>query len=137
MAAVNPNIPSSPNLDTTVTAYQIPLSAVALWPTPNYEHPERRFGMGPFAFFMQILTTIVLAGRIWARVTRRAGSLGGDDILIMMAWVFGTAFTVTSIYAVVEGGFDRHVWDIPQTLVSRAGFVRPSFFLTLTATRGK
>lgn len=64
MAVLNPNILLSPSLDTTVTAYQIPLSAVALWPPSNYEHPERRFGLGPFAFFMQVLTTIVLTGRI-------------------------------------------------------------------------
>lgn len=123
MAAINLNIPSSATLDTTVTAFKIPLSAIALWPTPNYEHPERRFGLAPFSFFMQVLTTVVLAGRIWARITRRAGTFGGDDVLIILAWLFGTAFTAVSIYGVVDGGFDRHVFDMPQTLVAQGGFV--------------
>ncbi|KAE9989461.1 hypothetical protein EG327_002653 [Venturia inaequalis] len=122
MEVPNPNIPASPDLQTTVTAYQIPLSAIALWPPANYEHPERRFGLAPFAFFMQILTTVVLAGRIWARLTRRAGTFGADDVLIIFAWLFGTAFTAVSIYGIVDGGFDRHVWDVEQSLVVQAGF---------------
>lgn len=72
---------------------------------------------------MQVLTTVVLAGRIWARITRRAGTFGGDDVLIILAWLFGTAFTAVSIYGVVDGGFDRHVFDMPQTLVAQGGFV--------------
>jgi hypothetical protein len=124
----NPNIQTSPalSLDTTVTAYQIPLSAIALWPTPNLVNPERRFGLAPFAFFMQILMTVVLAGRIWARVTRRAGRFGADDLIIIIAWAFGTAFTVLSISGVVDAGFDRHVWDVPSELVVKGGFVRPN-----------
>lgn len=123
MAKPNPNIPLSASLDTTVTSYEIPLSAIALWPTPNYEHSERRFGLAPFSFFLQCLTTVILAGRIWARITRRAGTFGGDDVLIILAWVFGTAFTAVSIWGVVDGEFSRHIWDIPQTLVAQGAFV--------------
>ncbi|TID27703.1 hypothetical protein E2P81_ATG00460 [Venturia nashicola] len=118
----NTNIPSPVNLDTTLTSYKIPLSAIALWPPANHEHPERRFGLAPFAFFMQFLTTVVLAGRIWARITRRAGSFGGDDVLIILAWSFGTAFTVASIYGVIDGGYDRHIWDIELSSIVQAGF---------------
>jgi hypothetical protein len=130
MAIPNPNIPLPANLDMTVTAYNIPLSAIALWPPPNYTNPEQRFGLAPFAFFLEILTTLVLAGRIWARLTRRAGTFGADDVLVILAWMFGTAFTALSISGVIDGGFDRHVWDVPQTLVAQGGFV--SFFSTIT-----
>jgi hypothetical protein len=133
MATPDPNDPLTANLDTTVTAYKIPLSAIALWPSPNFAHPERRFGLAPFAFFLGILTTLVLAGRIWARLTRRAGIFGADDVLIILAWMFGTAFTILSIYGVVDGGFDRHVWDVPQALIVQGGFVR-SFWTTVTSS---
>ncbi|QDS72812.1 hypothetical protein FKW77_006640 [Venturia effusa] len=135
MATVNPNIILAANLNTTFTAYQIPLGVIATWPPPDYEHPERRFGVGPFAFFMQVLTTVVVAGRIWARITRRAGTFGGDDALVIMAWIFGTAFTVISIYGLVHAGFDRHVWDIPQALHPQAALIAwgaEGLFLTST-----
>jgi hypothetical protein len=131
MATPNPNTSLTANLDTTVTAYKIPLSAIALWPPPNFEHPERRFGLAPFAFFMEILATLVLAGRIWARLTRRASTFGADDVLIILAWISGTAFTILGIYGVVDAGFDRHVWDVPRSKVAQGGFVR-SFWIIMT-----
>jgi hypothetical protein len=118
-------VPVEPvTLDTTVTAYKIPLSAIALWPTPNLTNPERRFGLAPYAFCLEILTTITLSARVYARLTGKAGKFGADDILIVGAWLFGSAFTALNIYGVTEAGFDRHVWDVPFSLVAAGGFVR-------------
>lgn len=75
------------NLNSTFTAYKIPLSAIITWPASNLEDPERRFWVVPYAFCLQVLTSAALSGRIWARLTRQAGSFGADDALILAAWV--------------------------------------------------
>ena len=124
--ATNLTIVQPVTLDTTLTAYKIPLSAIALWPTPNFINPERRFGLAPYAFCLEIFTTITLGARIYARLTGKAGQFGADDVLIVGAWIFGTAFTALNIYGVTETGFDRHVWDVPFSLVAAGGFVRTS-----------
>lgn len=85
-------------LDITLTAYEIPLSAVAQWPPANYSNPERRFWFATYAFCLQILTTLCVSVRIWVRITKQAGTFGADDVLIIGAWLFGTAFTISSIY---------------------------------------
>jgi hypothetical protein len=139
MATFNSNKPVTP--DTTLTAYEIPLSAIAQWPLPNYTNPERRHWFAAFAFCVQVVTTLCVSARIWARITRQAGSFGTDDVLIIGAWIFGTSFTGASIYGelklnhcklgrpniestgVTAAGFDRHVWDVPFSLVVTGGFV--------------
>jgi hypothetical protein len=85
-------------LNTTLTAYKIPLSAIALWPAPNLVNPERRHWLIPFAFCLEVLTTLTLTARLWTRVTRQAGAFGGDDALIIAAWVFGSIFTALTIF---------------------------------------
>jgi hypothetical protein len=74
-------------MNTTLTAYKIPLSAIALWPPMNLVNPERRHWFAPLAFSLQILASLAVAGRIYGRITRKAGSFGADDVLIIVAWV--------------------------------------------------
>jgi hypothetical protein len=40
-----------------------------------------------FAFCLHVLTTLVVAARIYTRATGRAGKLGLDDGLVIIAWV--------------------------------------------------
>jgi hypothetical protein len=80
------NMPLTP--ETTFTSYNVPLSAILLWPPRNLDDPERRHGAVPFAFFLQIFTTLAVAGRIYGRITRKAGNFGADDVLIIVAWVY-------------------------------------------------
>jgi len=75
------------NEDITLTAYKIPLSVIEEWPTPNYVDPQRRIWVAPFSIVLLGLTTLVIAARIYARVTRAAGAFGLDDSLIIFAWV--------------------------------------------------
>jgi hypothetical protein len=85
-------------LNTTLTAYKIPLSAIALWPAQNLVNPERRHWLVPFAFCLQIFTTLTVTTRLWTRITRQAGAFGGDDALIIAAWVVATLFTSLAAY---------------------------------------
>jgi len=71
----------------TLTAYKIPLSVIEEWPTPNYVDPQRRIWVAPMSIVLLGLTTMVIAARIYARVTRAAGAFGLDDVLILFAWV--------------------------------------------------
>jgi hypothetical protein len=73
--------------DTTITSYNIPLSAIELWPPMNLVDPVRRHWLVPFAFFLQVVTTLAVTGRLYARITRKAGNFGADDVLIIVAWV--------------------------------------------------
>lgn len=47
---------------------------------------------------------------------RRAGTFGGNNVLIILAWVFGTAFTAVSIGGLLMGslvdifGIHRNLW---------------------------
>lgn len=70
-----------------LTAYKIPLSVIAEWPAPNYVNPTKRFWAAPFSIVLAVLSTLVIAARIYARITRTAGAFGLDDTLIIFAWV--------------------------------------------------
>ncbi|KAF2419045.1 hypothetical protein EJ08DRAFT_44725 [Tothia fuscella] len=123
------------SLDTSLTSYKIPISAIALWPAPNFENPVRRHWLNPIAFCLFLFTTLVLGARLWARITRQAGAFGGDDVFIIFAWIAGALFTALALYAITWGGFDRHVWDIPSNQAVSTGFVAWSaeaLFLTST-----
>jgi hypothetical protein len=73
--------------DITLTAYKIPISVIASWPPPNYEHPTRRYWAAPFSIVLCVISTLVVAARVYARITRTAGAFGLDDVLIIFAWV--------------------------------------------------
>ena len=67
--------------------YRVPLSTVLEWPQANTIDPESRHWFIPYASVLEILSTLVLAARLWTRVGRTGGGLGRDDILIVLAWV--------------------------------------------------
>lgn len=74
-------------LDTTFTAYKVPLSAVVKWPAGNFTHPERRQWLTPYSITLYVLATLVIGARLWARMNRQAGGFGWDDLLILLSWV--------------------------------------------------
>ncbi|KAK0894169.1 hypothetical protein LTR02_012432 [Friedmanniomyces endolithicus] len=59
--------------------------------------------------------TLMIALRLWLRLTKQAGALGLDDALIVGAWLAGTMFTVDCFVAARDFHIGRHVWDIPLT----------------------
>ena len=71
----------------TFTIYRIPFSIVAEWPSPNTVDPERRHWFIPYASVLEVVSTLVLAVRLWTRGGKRGGGLGPDDLLIILAWV--------------------------------------------------
>lgn len=70
-----------------MTAYAISPSEIAQWPPPNYVDPQRRIWVAPFGITLLCITTVVIAVRLYARITRMAGGFGLDDGLIILAWV--------------------------------------------------
>ena len=70
-----------------VTAFKIPISVAASWPSPNYTNPERRTWLLPYSVALQTFVTIVLLVRLWVRFTKQAGKIGPDDVLIVLSWV--------------------------------------------------
>lgn len=98
MSFVNNDPNVAITLNTTVTSYRIPLSAIASWPPRDLVNPITRNWLVPFAYCLQILTTAAVIGRLWARATKRAGAFGADDSLIIVAWAFGVVFTGVAIY---------------------------------------
>ena len=70
-----------------MTAYAISPSEIAQWPPPNYVDPQRRIWVAPFGIILLCITTVVIAVRLYARITRMAGGFGLDDSLIILAWV--------------------------------------------------
>ncbi|KAI1844564.1 hypothetical protein JX265_001549 [Neoarthrinium moseri] len=95
-----------------------PLSVLATWPRPNYNHPETRGPAGKvLAVALTTLVTLILAIRIY---TRRAisKSFGLDDILIVAAYIPALTFAICGIFAEVSFGWDRHIWDVRYELLS-------------------
>lgn len=70
-----------------MSAYGISPSEIAKWPSPNYVNPQRRIWVAPFGITLLAITTLVVAVRLYARITRMAGGFGIDDGLIIFAWV--------------------------------------------------
>lgn len=92
---------------------QIPLSVVASWPTPNYEHPpEQRTWLVPVAIVIHVLVTFMVVIRLGLRLAKKSGPPGIDDALIIPAYIFSTMFTVLTVIGVLYYGFDRHNWDV-------------------------
>jgi len=90
--------PGNATLDSTVTAYKIPLSVVAQWPTTNDVNPVRRTWLAPYTIVLAVITTFLLAARFWARYTRQAGNFGLDDLLVGAAWIFSSLFSAAAVY---------------------------------------
>ncbi|KAK9782160.1 hypothetical protein SCARD494_13832 [Seiridium cardinale] len=94
-----------------------PASILATWPIPNYDRPVTRGPGGKIVgVALTTFTTLVLAIRVYTRL-RIVRSFGLDDILIITAFIPSLAFTVCGIYAEVSLGWDRHLWDVPYSLL--------------------
>jgi hypothetical protein len=92
-----------------------PLAVMATWPTPNYIDPPTR-GHGvlivnvvciALAFFVVIL-------RLYTRF-RITCSAGADDVLIVFGLAFAIAMVAVTSLASENWGWNRHVWDVPET----------------------
>jgi len=70
-----------------MTAFAISPEEIARWPQPNYVDPQRQIWVAPFGITLLCIATLVIAVRLYARITRMAGSFGLDDGLIIFAWV--------------------------------------------------
>lgn len=55
---------------------------IAKWPPPNYDNPDRRRWMPPYAGALYGAATVMCALRIWLRVRKQAGGFGLDDVCI-------------------------------------------------------
>ncbi|EMC95582.1 hypothetical protein BAUCODRAFT_40492, partial [Baudoinia panamericana UAMH 10762] len=113
-----------------------PPSVIASWPAPQYNHPaiERKW-MPQFGAIWIAASTILVAGRLYLRATRHAGSLGLDDALIIVGWLFAVALTVTAFIDAGDYGLGRHTWDVRLEWYSGAalmGFIAQLFFLIST-----
>jgi peptidoglycan/LPS O-acetylase OafA/YrhL len=52
---------------------------------------ERRTWMPAYALTIGVVTTLLLAVRLFSRVTRAGGRWGVDDVFITIAWAVATA----------------------------------------------
>ncbi|KAF2097809.1 hypothetical protein NA57DRAFT_56991 [Rhizodiscina lignyota] len=129
----------NPSVDTTFTAYKIPLSIIAKWPPANYVNPERRWWVAPYTILWTTAGSLLLAARLYSRWTKAAGKFGFDDILIVCAWIFGIAFSALAIWGVLVAGFDRHVWDVPPITAERGALSAwlSEFFFTFSTVFSK
>jgi len=106
------------------------------WPAPNYEHPsEERTWLPVFAIVWQVVTTILVWGRLYLRMTRKAGAWGYDDGLTLFAWLFSIGLTTLACLEGREYGLSRHTWDVPPFLywkAAQAGYFAQLCFLWST-----
>lgn len=65
----------------------VPLSAVALWPRPNYIDPVRQTVLIPLAAVLQTLTTVFVGLRIYLRARNQAGPFRIEDVRAYAAGV--------------------------------------------------
>ena len=77
-----------------MTAYAITPEEISQWPAPNYVDPEKRIWVAPFGITLLCIATLVIAVRLYARITRMAGGFGLDDSLIILAWVTDVKFLI-------------------------------------------
>jgi hypothetical protein len=70
-----------------VTAYFIPLSTVAKWPTPLGDKAITRHWYVPFIIVLTLISTISIVVRFYAQYTKRIRKTGIDDLFILLAWV--------------------------------------------------
>ncbi|EME45621.1 hypothetical protein DOTSEDRAFT_71349 [Dothistroma septosporum NZE10] len=84
------------------------------WPKANYTNPpEQQHWLVPFVIVWQVISTILVAGRIHLRATKRSGPFGIDDILILLAWISSLALVVSACRAEWTFHLGRHIWNYP------------------------
>ncbi|KAF2403026.1 hypothetical protein EJ06DRAFT_554565 [Trichodelitschia bisporula] len=97
--------------DTLLTSFRIPISVISNWPPQNTIDPVNRTWLTPYAIVFQVISTLVIVLRLWGRLRKQAGTLGLDDALIFVGWLFTTALTVVAIYSVQHYHGGMHTWD--------------------------
>ncbi|TGO29828.1 hypothetical protein BPAE_0010g00110 [Botrytis paeoniae] len=80
---------------------------------PNIPHDSKVDQILGVCSSMLVITTIVVAARIWTRVKLAKGGLGSDDWCIIVAWVLAIAFDLDPINQ-VKFGLGQHIYDLPE-----------------------
>ncbi|EMD94519.1 hypothetical protein COCC4DRAFT_204357 [Bipolaris maydis ATCC 48331] len=89
----------------------VPPEVIASWPTPNYISPVQRTWGAPVALsILLVVTLLVYAARMWARLTMTKNA-GVDDVLISISMIFLIALSISTILGVTIYGFQWHMWD--------------------------
>lgn len=102
---------------------EIPLSEYARWPNPNYDDPVTR---GDALLVVNIVFIILVTFSISIRLYSRAivkCQTGMDDVMIVLAYIFTIGLTATVLVANRQYGWDRHIWDLPSTLIQHTSIV--------------
>ncbi|RMZ87538.1 hypothetical protein DV736_g5229, partial [Chaetothyriales sp. CBS 134916] len=95
-----------------VNIFRPPPSVVASWPKPNYTNPETQGpGLVVVGIILIIMGISIVTTRLFARIfiTR---ALGIDDILIVLAAICATTFTILCIIANLDLYTGVHIWDL-------------------------
>ncbi|KAF7957017.1 hypothetical protein EAE96_004338 [Botrytis aclada] len=80
---------------------------------PNIPHDSKVDQILGVCSAMLVITTIVVAARIWTRLKLAKGGLGSDDWCIIVAWVLAIAFDLDPINQ-VKFGLGQHIYDLPE-----------------------
>lgn len=109
---------------------------IAGWPEPNYTDPHTH---GSALLVVNIifitLVTAAVVGRFYSRLVVKRW-FGLDDSMCALALVFTLGMTTVVILANRDYGWNRHVWDIPESMfpgAQKIAFVAKLMF-TLAAT---
>ena len=117
-----------------------PLDVLLTWPVGNYTNPSEVRGPAILALTLTFVPFVLLlvAARIYTRV-RLTKNLGADDIVIVAAVVPTLACAVITVLAVLNYGWNRHIWDVPtneiETALKVAMAVEILFSLGCTLTK--
>ncbi|KAF7884061.1 uncharacterized protein EAF01_011484 [Botrytis porri] len=80
---------------------------------PNLPHDSKVDQILGVCSAMLVITTVVVAARIWTRLKLAKGGLGSDDWCIIVAWVLAIAFDLDPINQ-VKFGLGQHIYDLPE-----------------------
>ncbi|KAF3395786.1 hypothetical protein F1880_007141 [Penicillium rolfsii] len=95
-----------------------PLAVMATWPTPNYvDPPTRGHGVLIVNVVCISLAFLVVMLRLYTRL-RITCSAGVDDVLIVIGFAFAIAMVAVTSLASENWGWNRHIWDVPETWLS-------------------
>ncbi|KAI0458400.1 hypothetical protein F5B21DRAFT_500660 [Xylaria acuta] len=95
-----------------------PAEVIASWPKPDYIDPESRGPAGKIVGSILLgLVTVILAIRLYSR-KRLTKGFGLDDMLICLAYIPATAFTITGISTQELLQWGRHLWDVEPKFFS-------------------
>lgn len=102
---------------------EIPLSVYADWPNPNYSNPVTR---GDALLIVNIvfiiLVTLSVIVRLYSRVMVKCQS-GMDDVMIILAYICTVGLTIAVLLANRKYGWDRHIWDLPPSMIQQTSIV--------------